>query len=115
MTTPTEQLVTSILAGYAGPYYVAGTSLQQARVVREAAKAIEPQLAELAAAQPSFVIPGVLIRAGTFPVRDEEITGLVISCSRETLAALARLPMYQPVIVSQSQQAAARELAANPS
>ncbi len=48
--SPAEQLVTSILAGYAGPYYVAGTPLQQERVVREAAKAIEPQLAELAQA-----------------------------------------------------------------
>lgn len=47
---------------------------------------------------------GVLTRAGTFNVRDEELTGYVVECPRETLEAVASLPMYQPVaIVAQKQ------------
>ncbi len=42
---------------------------------------------------------GVLTRAGTFPVRDEETTGLVISMTPADLAAIHHLPMYQRVVV----------------
>lgn len=42
---------------------------------------------------------GVLTRAGTFPIRDEETTGLVISMTPEDIAAIHHLPMYQRVVV----------------
>jgi hypothetical protein len=42
---------------------------------------------------------GQLTRAGTFPIRDEETTGFVVSCSREQIAALPRLPMYRDVVI----------------
>jgi hypothetical protein len=42
---------------------------------------------------------GVLTRAGTFPIYDEETTGLVISMTREDIKAIFRLPMYERVVV----------------
>lgn len=42
---------------------------------------------------------GVLQRAGTFPVRDEETTGFVVSCKPDDLARIERLPMYRPVVI----------------
>lgn len=42
---------------------------------------------------------GQLTRAGTFSIREEEATGFVVSCSREQLAALPRLPMYREVVI----------------
>lgn len=40
---------------------------------------------------------GVLIRAGTFVAGGEEVTGYLISSTREELAAVTRLPMYKRV------------------
>ncbi len=45
------------------------------------------------------ILSGTLTRAGTFPVRDEEQTGFVITCSVDYLRAIPTLPMYQPVII----------------
>lgn len=42
---------------------------------------------------------GVLTRAGTFSIRDEETTGLVISMTVEDLRDAPFLPMYQRVVV----------------
>lgn len=44
-------------------------------------------------------ITGTLTRAGTFPIRDEETTGLVISMTEAELFAVPSLPMYQRVCV----------------
>ena len=40
---------------------------------------------------------GVLTRAGTFPVYDEETSGFVVSCQPAELAKIKRLPMYRDV------------------
>lgn len=40
---------------------------------------------------------GVLTRAGTFPVHDEETSGFVVSCQPAELAKIKRLPMYRDV------------------
>jgi hypothetical protein len=45
---------------------------------------------------------GLLVRAGTFPVRDEEVTGFVVACSREDLEKLKRLPLYHKVIITEA-------------
>lgn len=45
-------------------------------------------------------IRGKLIRAGTFPVRDEEVTGLVIQMTPEALAAIESLPLYREVVIA---------------
>lgn len=50
---------------------------------------------------------GVLTRAGTFQIRDEEATGLLISMEMADIRAAQRLPMYCRVAV-----VAADELAA---
>lgn len=47
-------------------------------------------------ASPMF---GIFTRAGTFPIRDEETTGFVVSCTSEELRAVKHLPMYQRVAV----------------
>ncbi len=45
------------------------------------------------------ILSGVLTRAGTFPIRDFEETGFVVTCSVDYLRAVPTLPMYQPVII----------------
>lgn len=42
---------------------------------------------------------GVLTRAGTFPVREQEVTGFLVETPVANLAAVPRLPMYQPVAI----------------
>ncbi len=44
-----------------------------------------------------LIASGTLTRAGTFPVREEETTGFVVSCSRKELETVKRLPMYKRV------------------
>lgn len=44
-------------------------------------------------------VSGVLTRAGTFPIRDDETTGFVVSCTPEELARVERLPMYCRVAI----------------
>ena len=55
------------------------------------------------AAEPPAPITGQLTRAGTFPVRDEECTGLVISLSVAELRAIPSLPMYRRVAVVEAE------------
>ncbi len=43
---------------------------------------------------------GKLVRAGTFPCRDEEITGVAIEMTVDELRAVKHLPMYRRVTVS---------------
>lgn len=45
-------------------------------------------------------ITGILTRAGTFPIRDEETTGFVVTCTPEELRAIEKLPMYQRVALT---------------
>lgn len=52
---------------------------------------------------------GQLTRAGTFPIRDEETTGFVVSCSFEQIAALPRLPMYRDVVIVERSELMAAE------
>jgi hypothetical protein len=47
-------------------------------------------------------VSGVLTRAGTFPIRDEETTGVVVSMTVEELRAVEFLPMYRRVFVVES-------------
>ena len=47
---------------------------------------------------------GVLQRAGTFPVRDEETTGFVVACTPEELRNVERLPMYRRVVILTADQ-----------
>lgn len=42
---------------------------------------------------------GTLTRAGTFPIRDEETTGYVVTCTPAELAAVRQLPMYRRVML----------------
>lgn len=44
-------------------------------------------------------ITGKLIIVGTFPVRDEEITGYVIQSTEAEIAAQKTLPMYRRVVI----------------
>lgn len=45
------------------------------------------------------VIRGKLVHAGTFPIHDEEVTGLVISVPRAELEAIEKLPLMRTVDV----------------
>ena len=45
--TPAEIIALAVLESYAGPWYVAGTDTQRARVLSEAARAIEPLLDQI--------------------------------------------------------------------
>ncbi len=42
---------------------------------------------------------GKLTRVGTFLIHEEETTGFVVSCHRENLASIQRLPMYRDVVI----------------
>ena len=44
-------------------------------------------------------ITGTLTHAGTMTIRDEELTGVFIRCTKEALAAVEHLPMYRAVVV----------------
>ena len=57
------------------------------------------QAAAAPAAAPLAPITGELTRAGTFLIRDEECTGLVISLSPDKLRAIPSLPLYRRVAV----------------
>lgn len=45
------------------------------------------------------VIHGIFTRAGTFPVREQEVTGFLIETSREKLVEIKHLPMYDRVAI----------------
>ena len=47
--TSAEIIALAVLETYAGPFYVAGTDTQRARVLAEAARAIEPMLRPVSA------------------------------------------------------------------
>lgn len=47
--TPAEQITLALLESFAGPYHVAGTDTQRARVVDEAAATITPLLGKMIA------------------------------------------------------------------
>lgn len=51
------------------------------------------------------MIIGTLTRAGTFPIREEETTGFVVSCTPEDLARMQFLPMYRRVAIVPADQA----------
>lgn len=48
----------------------------------------------------STKLTGQLVRAGTMTVEGEEITGYVVSCTRDQLRALVRVHMYEQVEIS---------------
>lgn len=48
---------------------------------------------------PSDALHGTLTRAGTFHIRDEEVTGYLITCTREELERVKHLPMMQRVVI----------------
>lgn len=70
---------------------------------------VEAQVKPARAAQPApeaeapAPIYGQLTRAGTFAIRDEECTGLLISLSVDELRAIPRLPMYRRVAVVEAE------------
>lgn len=45
------------------------------------------------------LVSGVLVRAGTFTAGDEEVSGFIVSCTPEQLAAVPHLPMYRVVSI----------------
>lgn len=44
-------------------------------------------------------ILGTLTRSGTFPIREEDTTGFVVSCTSDDLASARFLPMYRRVAI----------------
>lgn len=59
--------------------------------------------------QPTPGLYGLLVRAGTMQVADEETTGVVVEISRSDLQRASRVPLYRSVAVIEVQVLIAME------